>query len=611
MDDDADFTLKLLNQLSGPAKKMASDIRMLERELHKLDRAAAAARGPTALKRFDMTAQLRQLHQHESLLRDNRTQLLRIGQATPLLGNFASAFAGPAAAVAALFVGFRAVVGLIRTAIDLTFRLATGFGRAAFEAAKFSQSAIASLGRLTSDALLAEASFDSVRKEAAELGLEVNATIDGFQKLLAAQFSVGKSREILRMGADLRAVNIQGEQVQRLLLAISQIKSKGRLQSEELLQLQEAGFSRELVFGELEKTLGKSRDEIQKLLERGKIGGDVAVEAILTSSLALTGASKLGEAGRQAAEETIAGMQATATAKLQNLMIDIGREITPVIQPLAKRVFGLVETILQNPTVQNLGKFLANRLEIFALWVEANWPQIQATIIGGVELASDAIRIGANIIERLAANWELLEPAIMPSVVALGLFVGNTLRIVDGILTVMDQLRALRRGFFEIGGDLIQGLIDGVSSRVQPLVDTVTEIANTVKGAFRFRLRLFSPSKVFEEYGAATVDGYVRGIAANDNAAMAATRELASQARHGVELDDTEPTLHRVSASASIATDLQTVDLDGASGRDVSVTFGDIIIQGGDGTTDQADAFVERVRPIVRQAVIDAIAEAG
>src|SRR5688500_388776 len=153
-----------------------------------------------------------------------------------------------AAGVAVIASGLMMVKDAALAAAAGVASLAGSFVSASLEAMRFAQTSELALGNLLHGGENARAEFDAVRGMAEHLGLNVEDTVGSFKKLLAAQFEVGRAKELIAMGSDLQGIGANAEEVKRALLAITQIKSKGRLQAEEMLQLQEAGISAELVY---------------------------------------------------------------------------------------------------------------------------------------------------------------------------------------------------------------------------------------------------------------------------------------------------------------------------------------------------------------------------
>ena len=89
----------------------------------------------------------------------------------------------------------------------------------------------------------------------------------------------------------------KNETLDRITMALSQIKSKGRLQGEELTQqLAEAGLNTTLVKQQLMGAYGlKSTQEVDKLMSKGGVSADVALPAIQRAILAQLGTARAGE----------------------------------------------------------------------------------------------------------------------------------------------------------------------------------------------------------------------------------------------------------------------------------------------------------------------------
>lgn len=65
---------------------------------------------------------------------------------------------------------------------------------------------------------------------------------------------------------------------------------------------------------------------------------------------------------------------------------------------------------------------------------------------------------------------------------------------------------------FNAGREIVQGLIDGLVSRLSRLRDIASQIADTVKNAIHWNLGIHSPSRVMMETGENTIKGFELGI---------------------------------------------------------------------------------------------------
>jgi hypothetical protein len=69
--------------------------------------------------------------------------------------------------------------------------------------------------------------------------------------------------------------------------------------------------------------------------------------------------------------------------------------------------------------------------------------------------------------------------------------------------------------FSEFGANLLNGLVDGITSRVKAVRDAISSVGDSIAGFFKRKLGIHSPSRVFAQLGAYTMIGLERGLAEN------------------------------------------------------------------------------------------------
>lgn len=118
-------------------------------------------------------------------------------------------------------------------------------------------------------------------------------------RLMAQGFRDKELYSTLFAASDLAAImpGNKNETLERVTMAMSQIKSKGRLQGEELTQqLAEAGLNTTLVKQQLMGAYGlKSTQDVDKLMAKGGVSADVALPAIQRAILQQLGTTRAGE----------------------------------------------------------------------------------------------------------------------------------------------------------------------------------------------------------------------------------------------------------------------------------------------------------------------------
>ncbi len=185
-------------------------------------------------------------------------------------------------------------------------------------------------------------------------------------RLMAQGFRDKDLYATLFSAADLAAImpGDKNQTLERVTMALAQIKGKGKLQGEELTgQLAEAGLNTTLVKQQLAKSLGIKVGDVDKRISGGQVSADVAIPAIQRAILAQLGTSKAGEfatssAGSltalisnrdEAVQNLLKGFDADANlpaidrykkalteqGKLFDINTKTGRELSLVIQDLS------------------------------------------------------------------------------------------------------------------------------------------------------------------------------------------------------------------------------------------------------------------------------------
>ncbi len=166
-----------------------------------------------------------------------------------------------------------------------------------------------------------------LQKTAASTPFELPQITDAARKFLAFGFSVKRTNSLLATTGDaIAGAGIGAEEMQRVILALGQIRGKGTLQMEELRQLQELGLINP---DKLAKNLGMTSAELQDVGEQG-VTADRAIRAIQKTLDDTFG----GQAAKQA--KTFNGQVSTLR---DNLNKTLGTVTKPGFDLLRDRVF--------------------------------------------------------------------------------------------------------------------------------------------------------------------------------------------------------------------------------------------------------------------------------
>jgi phage tail tape measure protein, TP901 family, core region len=99
--------------------------------------------------------------------------------------------------------------------------------------------------------------------------------------------------------------------------------------------------------------------------------------------------------------------------------------------------------------------------------------------------------------------------------------------LISAFMPALAYLRSLN--FTEIGRNLIQGLINGVTGMLGALKNTIVGAASSVANWFKAKLGIHSPSRVFAGLGGFVMAGLDQGLAANTSGPLSRISDLSGQ----------------------------------------------------------------------------------
>lgn len=168
--------------------------------------------------------------------------------------------------------------------------------------------------------------------------------IETAKRLKAFGFETEKLVGVTKRLADVAGAT--GADLNGIATAFGQIQAKGRLQTEELLQLQERGVDIASVLKEEYKLTGV---EFSKALQRGQ----VSAEAVEFALLKLTDAGGKYANGAIAQSDTLFGKLSTLQDAITRLGQNIGKALAPVFKFLIDQATKLVNIV--NSAFANIG----------------------------------------------------------------------------------------------------------------------------------------------------------------------------------------------------------------------------------------------------------------
>lgn len=175
-----------------------------------------------------------------------------------------------------------------------------------------------------------------LNKFAAATPFTQNEIFGNAEKLLGFGFAADEVTDTLRRLGDISGGS--SDKLNGLVLALGQVRAKGKVQSEELLQFAERGVP---IFEALATALGTNVATAQELVTKGKVGFADLQKAIRT----LTDEGGLFNGVLEKQSQTFNGLFSTLTGNFEQLQGKIGQLLLPALKELVIGVNSIVESI--------------------------------------------------------------------------------------------------------------------------------------------------------------------------------------------------------------------------------------------------------------------------
>lgn len=389
---------------------------------------------------------------------------------------------------------FKGAAGLYATGLVMLVGASLALGAAIapriIELQAFKQATKFGFEQLLKSSSEAERAWANAQSIAESTGTSITEVAGSMNQLIAQGMGVDEVTELTKRFADLKALN-PGAKIENIALAMRQIQSTGKLQGDELNQLAENSVSTELVYAQLEKRLGKSREEIIKLKEAGKISSKDALAAIKEAIKVASGGREAGAVAAEMAQKTLGGAIGRLMVSLEKLaMAD-----NPAFAQIAKFINQMSDAITSGklqPTIDAIAKGLSDMAVALGKTGDT----------GGIQAVADAITGFFLVINKTidAIRWFSENIVGMRYTIGLALWPFLALKaVIEGISSAFQW---------------ISGAISGFEARVNSTSATVTAAKGNITGAFDGLLKLDGIfSSAGSNMGAALIQGIVSAIA--------------------------------------------------------------------------------------------------
>lgn len=220
----------------------------------------------------------------------------------------------------------------------------------------------------------------------------------------------------------------------------------------------------------------------------------------------------------------------------------VGGPITDTVGGIMSAVMGII-----GPAMDTIKSIIKTVLAIIqgdwrGAWdgvkgiLDGAWRLIKSIVTGAIDVVKSVISGALGIIRNLwSSAWDGIKSTLdgawtnIKSAVSRGIddvvnwFTGLPGRITGAISGLGNKL-------YNVGKDILQGLINGVKAMAGRVVDSVKGVIDGAIGGAKRLLGIASPSKVFKQFGLDTGAGFVAGLTGQASAVSRAGRQLVGAA---------------------------------------------------------------------------------
>lgn len=251
-----------------------------------------------------------------------------------------------------------------------------------------------------------------------------------------------------------------------------------------------------------------------------------------------------------AAPFKVVSLAVQALAAAFNFLVEVGAGIVNFFTSLPEKVasagekFSEIKTAISDAAsgaveaVDNFFSELPGNIENFiseALAAVVEWAGNMISRAG--EAGSGFISSVGSFLASIPGKVASWISGAIESVVAWG----NSMRTRAGekmqevATTIKDKLLSLPGELLTIGGQIVDGLINGITGGASRVANAISNMATTAINTAKSILGIASPSKVFAGIGAFTSEGFAEGILGGLRYVDAAVGELAAETKRQVE----------------------------------------------------------------------------
>lgn len=225
--------------------------------------------------------------------------------------------------------------------------------------------------------------------------------------------------------------------------------------------------------------------------------------------------------------------------------------VTPAMDAIGSAVMAGIEVVKSvfSTAFNGLKVVVSTAMSAVKAVITLQWEGIKAVFVAGITILASIFNTGFNLVKNtISTVMNVIKALIrgdMKGVVdAFKTGLNNAVNIVKkGAGDIANAVKDLGTKLFKAGVDAVQGLINGIKSKIAGVKSAASELGQAAWGGVKSFLQIRSPSRKMAELGKNTAEGLAKGIKDNKKKPVSEAQKMAEQAVKAVK--DTIATLQR------------------------------------------------------------------
>lgn len=405
-----------------------------------------------------------------------------LGGLDGLASSVTSGLRGAAGAASAAFRGMASVASSVFSSMMHGARnvaLAVGgigiaAGAVGLKTAADMEQATVAFTTMLGSASAAKAHMQELAKFSAATPFELSGVINMSRMLQGMGFAAGEITPLMTaIGDSVAAMGGGADELARVTRALGQMRAKGKVSAEEMLQLSEIGINGwEL----LASATGKSVAEVQKLASEGKITADVFIKAFKN----MQGPLAKFKGAMEAQSKTLRGMWSTMKDTVTLALADMATPMAERISQVFPRVQQQIDMFLRAITPQ-FAAFSGGIVDVFGNLMPVIGPILQGVVGGIGAILTNALPGFAELTGKLGGLFAALAPHVEDFAAKAGTALSDVLSKIAGMVPDLEDVGGAIKKLKE----MFAPLLEGAKRFGGALVGGLDEIAPQAKRAFK------------------------------------------------------------------------------------------------------------------------------